>query len=69
MSLGFVVKSFDVAILLSQISIFLRWLTVVEAGKKWRQQHCVEKEEVLTAVIQRHPWDSFIHSHYDQEKL
>jgi hypothetical protein len=34
MSLGFVVKSFDVAILLSRISIFLRWLTVVEDGKK-----------------------------------
>jgi hypothetical protein len=33
-ALGFVVKSLDVAILFSRISIFLRWLTVVEAGRK-----------------------------------
>jgi hypothetical protein len=54
-SLGFVVKSFDVAILLSRILIFLRWLTVFEAGRKWRKQQCVEKGDASTAVIQNHP--------------
>lgn len=62
-ALGFLVKSLDVAILISQISIFLRWLTVVEAGRKWRKQQYLEKEEASTAVIQIIRWTpSYTHS-------
>ena len=64
-ALGFVVKSLDVAILFSQITIFLKWLTVFEAGRKWRQQQYVEKGEASTADIQIiHGTPSYTHSMY-----